>query len=285
LSCSQDNRSKISSHDHAEEVESWHKFRVESLKKEDGWLNIIGLYWLEHGNNTFGSDVDSDVLIEDGEAPANLGTFTLEGGKVFFIPQVEGIFFQDKAVSSQVMILDTGAYSSPMMTYNTLKWNVIKRGEAYGIRLRNTASAAVTGFTGIDRYPVDLNWMIAAKFIAHNPKKLIDITNVLGQTTANPSPGYVEFERHGKRFKIDALEEEDELFLILADETSGRETYGGGRYMYVKKPEGSDGVLLDFNKAYNPPCVFTPYATCPLPPRQNMLDLAITAGEKNFGSH
>jgi uncharacterized protein (DUF1684 family) len=151
--------------------------------------------------------------------------------------------------------------------------------------LRDLETAAVTQFDEIERYPVDLEWRIEAKFISYDPIREIPITNVLGQTTPNPSPGYLEFQKGGITYKIDALDAEDELYLIIADNTSGGETYGGGRYMYVKKPVSGDLVILDFNKAYNPPCVFTPHATCPLPPRQNMLDLAIIAGEKTFGEH
>ena len=151
--------------------------------------------------------------------------------------------------------------------------------------MRDLETAAVTQFEGIKSYPIDLEWRLEAKFIPYSPIREIPITNVLGQTTPNPSPGYLEFQKDGITYKIDALDAEDELYLIIADNTSGGETYGGGRYMYVKKPVSGDLVILDFNKAYNPPCVFTPHATCPLPPRQNMLDLAITAGEKTFGEH
>jgi uncharacterized protein len=173
------------------------------------------------------------------------------------------------------------------LSYESLHWVIIKRADAFGVRLRDYEADAVSKFEGVEQYPIDLNWRIEAKFIPYESSKTIAITNVLGQTTPNPTPGYLEFQIEGKTFTLDALgaEEDDELFLIFADETSGEETYGGGRYMYVKKADASGKVIIDFNKAYNPPCVYTPHATCPLPPRQNILDVAITAGHKNYGDH
>jgi uncharacterized protein (DUF1684 family) len=138
---------------------------------------------------------------------------------------------------------------------------------------------------GVERFPVDESWKFNAKFEAYNPPKEIAVPNVLGQISKEKSPGAVVFEREGKTYKIDAVDEgDDNLFLIIADQTNGDETYGGGRFMYVKKPDSTGIIILDFNKAYNPPCVFTKYATCPLPPLQNYLKLGIEAGEKMYGA-
>jgi uncharacterized protein (DUF1684 family) len=275
----------ISKEDHAKEVEGWYQDRIESLKSEEGWLNLIGLHWLEAGETTFGTGEGSGFRLESQDFPDSIGVFSLEGDKVFFSPIADSIFLEGKELKEKVIIFDSETQEFKKLSLKSLRWNIIKRADAYGVRLRDLETLAVTQFDEIERYPVDMEWRIEAKFIPYLPIKEIAITNVLGQTTPNPSPGYLEFEKEGKTYKIDALDAEDELYLIIADNTSGGETYGGGRYMYVKKPVSGDLVILDFNKAYNPPCVFTPHATCPLPPRQNMLDLAIKAGEKTFGKH
>lgn len=276
---------EISTEDHAAEVEVWYQERVKSLKADEGWLNLIGLHWLELGETTFGTSSESGFRLESEGFPDSIGVFSLEEEKVYFTPQTDSIFIGESEVKEKIKIFDTEGQLSEKLSLGSLRWNIIKRADAYGVRLRDLETAAVTQFEGIERFPVDIEWRLEAKFVPYVPVREIPITNVLGQTTPNPSPGYLEFEKEGKSYRIDALDAEDELYLIIADNTSGGETYGGGRYMYVKKPVSGDLVILDFNKAYNPPCVFTPHATCPLPPRQNMLDLSIMAGERTFGEH
>jgi uncharacterized protein (DUF1684 family) len=154
----------------------------------------------------------------------------------------------------------------------------------YGIRARDLNSDLVKNFTDIDRFPIDQSWDIKSRYEEYNPPKEIVVPNILGQMNKEKSPGAVVFDRNGKTYKIEAVDEGDNnLFLIFADETSGEETYGGGRFLYVNKPDSTGIIDLDFNKAYNPPCVFTKYATCPLPPEQNYLKLKIEAGEKMYG--
>lgn len=286
FSCQYQDKSKdITSAQHQVEIEEWYSKRVSSLKAEEGWLNLIGLSWLEVGENSFGSGPQSDLYIDSDKFPETLGVFELEDGKVFFTPKVAGVKDGDNEIKERTLIFDIDNKVISKLGYQSLRWNIIKRADAYGLRIRDLEAASVTEFEGIERYPVSLDWRLEGKFIPYDPIREIAITNVLGQTSQNPSPGYIEFQKEGKKYQIDALEDGDELFLIFADETSGGETYGGGRYMYVKKPAPNGTTVLDFNKAYNPPCVFTDHATCPLPPRQNILDLAITAGEKNFGEH
>jgi len=270
---------------HESEVEEWYQNRVTSLKKENGWLNLIGLEWLKEGTNSFGTDSSATVRLNTDKIQGMLGDFTLEQGKVFFSPSVAGIMADSASIEGKTLIFDEEQKLNANLQYQTLRSTIIKRADAYGVRIRDLESPAVMDFHGIERYPVDLAWRLKAKFVPYVPQKDIMITNVLGQTTPNPSPGYLEFEKEGKTFRIDALDAEDELYLIIADQTSGAGTYGAGRYLYVKKPVEGDEVIIDFNKAYNPPCVFTPYATCPLPPKQNILELAIEGGEKTYGEH
>ncbi|RPA69278.1 DUF1684 domain-containing protein [Cyclobacteriaceae bacterium YHN15] len=276
----------LSEEEHRMEIEAWHAEKMASLKSESGWLNLIGLYWLEEGENSFGSGESMAFKFENEEFPTELGVFFLEEGKVYFEPKVVGVESEGTAVEGKTLIFDFENKITKPLSYESLHWLIIKRADAYGVRLRDYEAGAVRNFEGVEQYPVDLNWRIEAMFIPYESSKTIPITNVIGQTTPNPTPGYLEFQIDGKTYKLDALEgEDDELFLIFADETSGGETYGGGRYMYVKKADASGKLIIDFNKAYNPPCVYTPHATCPLPPRQNILDVAITAGHKNYGDH
>ena len=283
-SCHKEN--SITAEAHRLEIEAWHEKQMASLKSENGWLNLIGLYWLEEGENSFGSGAEVDLKLENKIFPETIGIFFLEAGKVYFEPKVEGVESEGSVVQDKILIFDPEVKINKPLTLGSLHWVIIKRSDAFGVRLRDYEADVVSKFEGVEQYPIDLNWRIVAKFIPYESSKTISITNVIGQTTENPSPGYLQFQIGGKTFTLDALDgNEEELYLIFADETSGGETYGGGRYMYVKKADDSGNVILDFNKAYNPPCVYTAHATCPLPPRQNILDVAITAGHKNYGDH
>jgi uncharacterized protein (DUF1684 family) len=278
---------EISEEEHLAEIEAWHQQQMASLQKENGWLNLIGLFWLEEGRNTFGTGEDMDLIIEKGDFAKEIGQFELTDGKVYFLPAVEGVKSGEKDVKEKLLVFDPENEISEALSYSSLNWTIIKRTDAYGVRLRDFNAEAVRDFEGVDQFPIDLNWRIIADFVPYTPSKSIPITNVIGQTYDSNSPGFLKFEIDGKSYQIDALGEEadERLFLIFADETSGRETYGGGRYMYVDKADRMGKIILDFNKAYNPPCVYTAYATCPLPPRQNMLDVPIAAGHLNFGAH
>lgn len=286
VGCQEDRRAEILSPDaHFDLVEEWYDGRVESLKSAEGWLNLTGLFWLEEGENQMGSKAGSLISLPSG-MPENLGSFFVEDSLVFFIPVQEGIAMEDKKLKEKTLVSDFKNGIGVQMSYQSLRFNLIKREERIGVRLRDLEADEISQFEGIDRYPVDLAWRLEATFIPNDPIKMIAITNVLGQTTPNPSPGSIEFEVLGKTYRLDALDGgEEDLFLIFADGTSGGETYGGGRYIYIKKPMDNGKTVLDFNMAYNPPCVFTQHATCPLPPRQNILDMAILAGEKNYDKH
>jgi uncharacterized protein (DUF1684 family) len=191
---------------------------------------------------------------------------------------------QNNLPVKEVLMIDDQRKDMTVLQIGSIKFNLIIRDTLYGIRFRDLNSDLVKNFKGIERFPVDQSWDIKAKFESYSPPKEIMVPNVLGQIDKEKSPGAVVFERDGQTHRIDAVDEGgDKLFLIIADQTSGGETYGGGRFMYVNKPDSTGMIDLDFNKAYNPPCVFTKYATCPLPPLQNYLKLRIEAGEKVYG--
>lgn len=286
FACGQEQDIELSEEDHLEEINEWHQGQMDFLRSDEGWLNLIGLHWLEEGVNTFGSD-GVDIKIHEGQFPNEIGTFFLENSSVYFSPSVDGVLLEGEELKERALVFDLMEGIDGHMKYKSLYWNIIKRGDSFGIRLRDLNAQEVQEFDGVERYPVDMKWRVKANFVPYDPIKEVMITNVVGQVSPNASAGYVEFEIEGKKYQIDALANPDdiELFLMFADNTSGDETYGGGRYMYVDRDFSNNEIILDFNKAYNPPCVYTAYATCPLPPRQNVLDLAITAGQKNYGKH
>jgi len=264
------------------EIEQWHQKRIADLKSANGWLNLAGLFWLKEGVSTFGSDESNDIVFPKDKIPAKAGLFLLQNGVVTItsLPEVK-IFSNEKPIKTGV-IFHSDSTRQPTLAHGSLQWFIIKRDNQFGVRLRDLESTTVTEFQGIGRYEVDPEFRGEAMLETSSVPKKIDITNVLGQTTAQDSPGTLVFKINGKEYRLDALEEGEELFVIFGDPTNEKETYPSGRYVYADKP-GADGkTILDFNKAYNPPCAFTPFATCPLPPLQNVLPIAITAGEKNF---
>ena len=269
-----------------QEIKDWHNKRIDNLKRENGWLNLTGLFWLNEGVNKFGSDKTNDIIFPEGKAPSFIGTLTLKDSTVTFSVN-KGIEVKSKGKIVATADLKSDLQGSTVLEYNSLRWFVIKRGDKYGIRLRDLENSLVKSFKGINTYPINSDWKFEAELEKYNPPKKLSITNILGMTEENISPGALVFTKDGKQFKLDALVEDNQYFIIFADETSGEETYGAGRFIYVNKNDSTGKIILDFNKAFNPPCVFTKYATCPLPPKQNHLKLKITAGELMFkgGAH
>jgi uncharacterized protein len=245
------------------EIAQWREQRVASLKADGGWLTVAGLFWLHDGANSFGTAADNEIVVPDG--PAKAGVIDLHGGKV-------------TAGARQLKPDD----SSDALKVGRLSMFVILRGGKYAIRLKDPDSEYRRNFHGLEYFPADEAYRITARFMAE-PKK-IPILNVLGQTEESECPGYAVFQLGGQELRLYPILEEPgakELFYIFKDQTSGKETYGAGRFLYSDMPK--DGkVVLDFNKAYNPPCSFTPYATCPLPPPENRLPVRVPAGEKKY---
>lgn len=272
---------------HRQEVESWRKERNDSLRKDDGWLSLVGLFWLDEGENRFGSDPAAKVVLPAGKVPANAGTLVRKGNAVTLrVAPGARVTHDGKPVTE--MSLESDAAGKPkVVEIGPVSFFVIQRGDRVGVRARDKENPALTSFHGMDNFPIDPSWRVEARFEPYQPVKSIPIPNVLGQVTDTPSPGAVVFERDGRTYRLDALDEGDgKLFLIFADQTSGKETYGAGRFLTADAPK--DGrVVVDFNKSYNPPCALTAYATCPLPPPQNRLALRVEAGEKTFagGDH
>lgn len=264
------------------QLDTWKKERTESLKREDGWLTLVGLYWLKPGENRFGSDPGNPVILPKGKSPAVAGTLVRDGEKVTLNVQPGVPLTADGKPVTESLPLTTDAKSKPtILELGSLSFYAIQRGDRVGVRIKDKDSPERAAFTGVDTFTPDPRWRVVARFEPYTDKK-IAITNILGQVSQETSPGAVVFDWKGKTYRVDALGDPKEgLSLIFGDTTNGRLTYGAGRFLDTDPPKNGT-VVVDFNTAYNPPCAFTAFATCPLPPAQNKLALAVEAGEKKF---
>jgi uncharacterized protein len=279
----ENNISKETNESYIRGINLWHHQRESDLKKDDSWLALEGLYWLEPGVNTFGSAKNNNLTFPAGKIANVAGKLVLDNDKVR-MEFNKGITLQidGMPLEHDTIIFSPEMAHAPKIQYQSLSWVVIKRGDKYGVRLWDSETEARQKFEGIKRYPVNYNWRIEARLEQNPLPKRIPVTNVLGQISQEPSPGVVVFTIADQQYRLDALEGGEELFIIFADKTNGKDTYGSGRYLYIPKPKADGKTVIDFNKAYNPPCAFTGFATCPLPPKQNFLPIRITAGEKAY---
>ena len=239
---------------------------------------------MKEGENTFGSDKTNDIVFPEAKADKLLGKFIKEDSviTVEINPGAE-VFYGDEKIKKIEMLSDNTG-NPTILSHNTLKWFIIKRGDRFGVRLRDLEAELLSSFSGIKRFPIQDKWRIEADFIKHDPPKKIFIPSIIGTITEDYSPGKLVFYVDNKKYSLEpTLSGNNKLFIVFADLTSGEETYGAGRFLYTDGPDSNNTVILDFNKAYNPPCAFSKYATCPLPPEENKLRLRITAGEKNYG--
>lgn len=268
--------------DYVQQIETWRAKRLERLQAADGWLSLIGLDWLQAGRNTIGSAEGNDIVLKAG--PARLGVATLADGRVTLELDPAAAATIDGAPATRALLRDDSAEQPSVVRFGSASFLVIKRGDRYALRVRDSEAATRKHFLGIDQYPIDPAWRVEAKWVPFDPPQTLDIPNIIGTVDAMTVPGKAVFERDGRRYELLPVVEDPaatQLFFILADRTSGKETYGAARFLYADKAENGV-VVLDFNKAYNPPCAFTPYATCPLAPPENRLALAVTAGEKKY---
>lgn len=262
-----------------EEIRVWDSTRHEFLKSENGWLNLVGLLWLSEGKNSFGSDPSNSIVFPAGRIAQKAGHFELSDGSVtMFASPSTGITVDGKK-TRKAIILHKDSTTLPMSAFGSLRWTIKKSEDKYGVRLRDLKSPALNAFKGIERFHADPAWRVVAR-LEKSGSGGMSITNVLGQTINHASPGKLVFELFGQSYSLETMWEGDLLFIIFGDETSGSTTYPSGRYLYAEKPDRNGYTVLDFNKAINPPCAFTEFATCPLPPKQNILPIAIIAGEK-----
>ncbi len=261
----------------------WRAKRVIDLNRPDGWTSLVGLHWLDPGAHRVGSDADNGVRLSMG--PEHLGVFTVRGKQVGFVPDAVVVVDGEPQVGAGTLRTDSDPAGPSTVVFDGGKGiaTVIERGGRLALRVKHADAESRLKFAGLQYWLGGRDWQVPARFIPHPPGKTLPIANIIGTTDDIPNPGAVEFERGGKTYRLEALDEgEGTLFLVFADRTSGRGSYGAGRFLDAPKPDKQGRLVIDFNQAYNPPCAFTPFATCPLPPPENRLDLAVEAGEKNY---
>jgi uncharacterized protein (DUF1684 family) len=267
----------------AQEIERWHAARIARLTAPDGWLSLVGLDWLKPGENRVGSAADNDIVLAN--APARLGTITwAEDGTLSIALDRDTGATIDGDRKIEAVLLDDSHSAPTTIAFGSVNFVAIDRDGRKGLRVRDSEAPTRMQFVGIERFPVDPAWRIVADWQPLDPPFQLATGTVIGTIENYPAPGKAVFEREGQRFELYPVIEvpgDTQLFLIFADATSGKETYGAARFLYADMPR--DGrIVLDFNKAYNPPCAFTPYATCPLAPPENRLGLRVVAGELKY---
>jgi uncharacterized protein (DUF1684 family) len=273
--------SALADDQYREATERWRRQRAAGLKADDGWLTVTGLYWLRAGENRIGSESANDLLLP-ARMPGSLGTIELAEGKVWF-RAAAGVTVTRNGVPFARGQLHSDADDDPdTLAVGDVKLILLKRGDRYAVRTKDNQSPLRASFAGLAWYPVREEWRIQAEFVDFRAPTKLKMDTIVGETETTESPGYASFERGGKAYRLQAaLEKDGSLWFVFRDGTSGRTTHGGARQLRAEKPRG--GVVeLDFNKAVNLPCAYIPYATCPLAPKQNRLDLAIEAGELRY---
>lgn len=260
-----------------QQTDEWRRARRARLLEPYGWLSLVGLHWLDGDGPWRIGRAEGEIRL--GRGPDRLGILLREeaaGGATFFLVE-EGrrhrLGVDLRGEPEGVADLEGG-----------LRLAVIRRGQRFALRVWDPEAPSRRHFGELEYFPVSLHWVIEGRFVPHEGEKTLAIADVTGQETPRRNPGRVEFRIGDRSYALEALQEnpEEELFFVFADRTNGRETYGGGRFLYARPPDPRGRVVLDFNRAYNPPCAFTPYSTCPLPPPENRLDLAVEAGEKRY---
>jgi uncharacterized protein (DUF1684 family) len=270
--------------DETTRIADWRGKRVASLTSETGWLTPIALYWLKDGENSFGRSSDRAFSLDDAALAADTGAFILKDGHVRYVAHgSNAMTYLGQPVATLDLVSDVDEKPTELVA-GSLHFMLIERAGHLGIRVRNSVSPNRLQFKGLEYFPIRPDWHIQARFEAYVPEHHIPIVNILGMTEDMISPGAIVFQREGRSWRLDAILEapgDRELFVMFSDATSGRQTYGAGRFLYVGLPT-ADRIEVDFNEAFNPPCSFTDFATCPLPPQQNRLALAVDAGELKY---
>jgi uncharacterized protein (DUF1684 family) len=261
----------------------WQVSRDESLRKN--WLTLVGLFWLKDGTNRVGGDHKDEVPLPEDKVAPQIGVIEFHSGKAVFTAAAGAKVTNDGKPVTTIELKPDNSDHPTVLQVGDIRMLMIQRGQKYGMRVRDPNSSGVKEFKGLEFYPVSGDYIVTAIFIPDAKPTKVAIPTVLGEDAEIDSAGYVEFTLNGQKLRLHALNEgDDELFFIIKDQTAGKGTYPAGRFLYSALPK--DGkVVLDFNRAQNPPCAFTPYATCPLPPKENYMAVKVEAGEKFQGHH
>jgi len=265
-------------------VEQWQQERLDGLKAKDGWLNLAGIFWLKEGKQTLGSDPSNDIVFPE-RAPAFIGTIKLNGERAHLkVNEGSSLHYKGKQIHELDLRVDGGSDPS-YISHGEFAWYLMKRHTSVAIRLRDYKNPSLEATSHIPSWPINPDYVVEAKLKAFDAPRTITVnTPFQDYTQEYECPGELEFTLEGQELKLLPFSSGEGYFIIISDETSGLESYGGGRFMYTY-PDSTGRILLDFNKAYNPPCALTPFAACPMPPPENRLSMAIEAGEKSLTKH
>ena len=275
------------------ELTAWREQHVADLLKPAGWLSLTGLEWLQPGDNSFGTAADNKIRLA-GNSAAHMGILHLEANSVQLLPPTGGfppdLRVADAPAKTQLLTVEAdNDKNAPHITIGTLNMYVIRREAKYALRVKDSKSPTLVGFHGVNWYAPDAKYRVKATWIPYSPPKSVTLATLAGTTYSQPVPGVAEFVLEGKTYRLEPVHEDPaapQLFFILRDTTSATTTYKACRFLYTVMP--SNGVdkpgelILDLNRLENPPCAYTPFATCPLPPPQNRLAIALPVGEKRY---
>lgn len=263
------------------EAMEWRERRYARLIEPYGWLSLVGLDFVDDGRWRIGAAEDADITMPTG--PGHWGDLIVEDTRARFEPASSAVSV-DGRPGVAGMLVQPGREEPVWVRAEDVRFQIIERNGRLAVRTRWPRAKTRTGFAGLDYFPFDPDWRVEARFDHHPPGTTMPVGSVLGDITQQPNLGAAVFDYEGETYRLEAVADEDdeELFFIFADRTTGRETYGAGRMLYAPMPDDNGRTVLDFNRAYNPPCTFTEYSTCPLPPPENRLDVRVTAGEKDY---
>lgn len=263
---------------------AWREARLTELRAPDGWTSLVGLHWLSLKAHYIGRSADSGIRLAVG--PPKMGMVSSERDAVWFVPERgAALTVGGKPLTGKIRFQSDVDPQPTLIGFDDGKGvlSLIHRGDRYALRVKHADAPSRTGFAGLDYWPIDPSWRIQARYVPNNVGKTIPIVDIVGISSEQPNAGAIEFERDGKTYRLEAIGEPGRpMFVVFADRTSGHGSYSAGRFLDLEAPDASGHVVVDFNRAINPPCAFTPFATCPLPPPENRIDLAVSAGEKAY---
>ncbi|MFC7521524.1 DUF1684 domain-containing protein [Xanthomonas populi] len=263
---------------------AWREARLKELRAPDGWTSLVGLHWLSLKAHYIGSSAGSSIRLAVG--PPKMGMVSTEGDAVWWVPERgAGLNVDGKPLTGRIRFQSDRDPQPTFIHFDDGKGvlSLIHRGDRNALRVKHADAASRSGFAGLDYWPVDLSWRITARYVPNDVGKTIPIVDIVGISSEQPNAGALEFERSGKPYRLETIGEPGRpMLVVFADRTSGHGSYPAGRFLDIDVPDASAHVVIDFNRAYNPPCAFTPFATCPLPPPENRIDLAVSAGEKTY---
>lgn len=263
---------------------AWREARLTELRAPDGWTSLVGLHWLSLKAHYIGRSADSGIRLAVG--PPKMGMVSSERDAVWFVPERgAALTVGGKPLTGKIRFQSDVDPQPTLIGFDDGKGvlSLIHRGDRYALRVKHADAQSRTGFAGLEYWPIDPSWRIQARYVPNNVGKTIPIVDIVGISSEQPNAGAIEFERDGKTYRLEAIGEPGRpMFVVFADRTSGHGSYSAGRFLDLEAPDASGHVVVDFNRAINPPCAFTPFATCPLPPPENRIDLAVSAGEKAY---